>query len=72
MNKEELKALEKSVRRKKRIASEKASAIHDLVEDRLWTEYDTLMDLSQETYDACVTWKEAEQELAQEQASTSA
>ena len=64
MNEEELKALEKAVRKKKRIATEMASEIHDLVEDRLWTDYGNLMELSQKTFDACVDWKEAEQTLA--------
>jgi len=65
MNEDEFKALQKSVRKKKRIATEMASEIHDLVEDRLWTDYENLMELSQKTYDACVDWKKAEQTLEQ-------
>lgn len=65
MNPEELKALEKAVRKKKRIATEMASEIHDLVEDRLWTDYESLIELSQKTYQACLDWKQAEQTLEQ-------
>lgn len=63
MNEEELKALEKLVRKRKRIATEMASEVHDLVEDRLWSDFESLMNLCKRTYDACVAWKEAEQEL---------
>ena len=59
MTEEDLKALQKSVRKKKRIATELASKVHDIVEDSLWTEYDTLVAVSQQTYEACVAWKEA-------------
>jgi hypothetical protein len=65
VNDEELKALQKTVRRNKRIATEMASAVHDLVEDRLWTDYGSLVELSQKTYEACVAWKEAEKILDQ-------
>lgn len=63
MNDEEMKALQKDVRKKKRIATEMASEIHDLVEDRLWTDYENLIELSKKTYQACVDWKTAEQSL---------
>ena len=63
MNDEEFKALQKSVRKKKRIATEMASEIHDLVEDRLWTDYENLIALSQKTYDACLEWAEADKQL---------
>ena len=35
MTHEDLKSMQKAVRRAKRIATEKASEMHDLVEDRL-------------------------------------
>lgn len=60
MNDEELKALRKDASKKKRIATEMASEIHDLVEDRLWTDYESLISLSQKTYEACVEWAEAD------------
>jgi hypothetical protein len=68
MNDEEVKALQKLVRKKKRIASERASEIHDLVEDRLWTDYESLMELSKKTYDACTDWAETEKMLNEVQA----
>ena len=63
MTEEELKALQKSVRKKKRIATELASEVHDLVEDRLWSDYDKLVEASQKTFEACAAWAEATKEL---------
>ncbi len=59
MTEEELKALEKAVKKAKRIASERASELHDLVEDRLPAAYEEIPTISQTTYDACVAWAEA-------------
>jgi len=59
MDGEELKALEKDVKKCKRIASEWASQLHDLVEDRLPADYEAIHELAQSTYDACKAWKEA-------------
>ena len=63
MNEEELKALEKKVKKAKRIATEWAGQLHDLVEERLPAAYKELPELSQSTYDACVAWEEATKEL---------
>ena len=68
MNEDELKALQKAVKKKKRIATELASAVHDIVEDSLWTEYNTLMDVCQQTVDACVEWKQACDDLEKAEA----
>ena len=57
--KAELKALEKAVSKAKRIASEKASEMHDLVEDRLPAAYEEIPGIAQSTYDACLAWAEA-------------
>jgi hypothetical protein len=57
---EELKALEKDVRKKKRIANEWASQLHDLVEDRLPAAYRDLPGIAQSTFDACKAWEDAE------------
>ena len=65
MTDEEFKALQKSVRKKKRIATELASEVHDLVEDKLWTDYDKLVEASQKTYEACLAWSEATKALAE-------
>jgi len=64
MTDNEMKALQKKVRKKKRIATEIAAEVHDLVEDRLWTDYQQLLELSQRTVDACNEWAAASQNLA--------
>ena len=63
MTEEEMKALEKKVKKAKRIATEWAGQLHDLVEERLPAAYKELPELSQSTYDACVAWEEANKEL---------
>lgn len=63
MNDEELKDLEKEVKKRKRIASEWASQLHDLVEDRLPSAYEEIHGIAQSTYDACKAWKDAEDQL---------
>ena len=63
LTEEELKALEKSVKKSKRIATEWAGQLHDLVEERLPAAYKELPELSQKTYDACVAWEEATAQL---------
>ncbi|MBK5963266.1 hypothetical protein CCR95_03955 [Thiocystis minor] len=59
MTHEELKALEKAVSKAKRIASEKASEMHDLVEDRLPAAYEEIPRIAQSTYEACRAWADA-------------
>ena len=63
MTEEELKAMEKEVKRRKRIATEFAGQLHDLVEERLLAAYKELPELSQSTFDACVAWEEASKAL---------
>jgi len=63
MTEEELKALQKDMRKKKRIASEWASQLHDLVEDRLPAGYEEIPAIAQSTYDACKAWEEANNRL---------
>ena len=58
-----LKSLEKEVKKRKRIASEWASQLHDLVEDRLPAAYEEIHGMAQSTYDACKAWKEASDRL---------
>ncbi|MGD9171343.1 MAG: CCE_0567 family metalloprotein [Candidatus Thiodiazotropha sp.] len=60
MSPEELKALNKAVKRAKRIATEKAGELHDLVEDRLPAAYEEIPAMAQATYDACLAWAEAD------------
>ncbi len=63
MNPEDIKALEKAVAKAKRIASERASELHDLVEDRLPAAYEEIPGIAQATYDACKAWAEANARL---------
>lgn len=63
MTEDELKKLQKEARKAKRIATECASQVHDLVEDSLWTDYENLPALAQKTVDACLAWKDAQAKL---------
>ncbi len=63
MTDEELKALDKEVKKRKRIASEWASQLHDLVEDRLPAAFGEIPDIAQSTYDACQAWADANARL---------
>ena len=56
MTAEELKSLQKEVRKAKRIATERAGELHDLVEDRLPAAYGEIPGIAQATYDACLAW----------------
>ena len=68
MTDEEMKALERAVKKAKRIASERASELHDLVEDRLPAAYEEIPSIAQSTYDACRAWAEASAKLQAAQA----
>ncbi len=63
MTPEELAALDKEVKKLKRIASEWASQLHDLVEDRLPAGYHEIPGISQSTFDACKAWADANARL---------
>lgn len=63
MTDEELKDLEKQVKKLKRIATEWAGQVHDLVEERLPAAYSELPELAQSTFEACQAWEEAEKQL---------
>lgn len=60
MTEEELKALHKASKKAKRIATERAGELHDLVEDRLPAAYEEIPAIAQATYDACKAWAEAD------------
>jgi hypothetical protein len=64
MTEEELKALDKDVKRLKRISSEWASQLHDLVEDKLPAGYEQIPGIAQSTYEACEAWAVANAKLA--------
>jgi hypothetical protein len=70
MTEDELKDLEKEVKKLKRIASEWASQLHDLVEDRLPAAYHEIHPISQSTYDACKAWADANARLSAAQKET--
>ena len=63
MSDEEIAALDKEVKKLKRIASEWASQMHDLVEDRLPAAYQEIPGIAQSTYDACEAWAKANAKL---------
>lgn len=69
MDADELKALDKDVKKLKRIAGEWAAKMHDLVEERLPAAYEEIPDVAQATYDACKSWADANARLAAEQIS---
>ena len=69
MTEEELKALKKRASKAKRIATEKAGELHDLVEDKLPAGYEELPTIAEECYAACQSWAKVNAEyLAAEQA----
>jgi len=63
MSPEEIQQLEKDVAKAKRIASEWASQMHDLVEDRLPAAFQEIPNLAQATFDACKAWADANEKL---------
>lgn len=63
MTEDELKALTKQARKAKRIATEKAGELHDLVEDRLPAAFEELPAMADECYAACQDWAKANAEL---------
>ena len=67
MIEDELKALDKEVKKLKRISSEWASQLHDLVEDKLPAGYKDIPAIAQSTYDACQAWAEANAKLIEAQ-----
>lgn len=67
MTEDELKALDKEVKKLKRISTEWAGQLHDLVEDKLPAGYLELPGIAQSTFDACQTWAEANKRLIEAQ-----
>ena len=63
MTEDELKVLDKEVKKLKRLASEAASQMHDLVEDRLPAAYQEIPGIAQTTFDACKAWADANARL---------
>jgi hypothetical protein len=69
MTDEELKQLDREVKKLKRQASEWASQLHDLVEDKLPAGYLEIPGVAQSTFDACKAWADANERLAAAQRS---
>jgi hypothetical protein len=63
MTEDELKTLDKEVKKLKRISCEWASQLHDLVEERLPAGYKEIPGIAQSTYDACQAWEQANAKL---------
>jgi len=64
MTDDELKKLSKEVKKRKRIATEWAAQVHDLVEERLLEDYSSLGELAENTVAACEAWRDAKARLA--------
>jgi hypothetical protein len=63
MTAEETKVLEKQIAKLKFIAGQKASELHDLVEDRLWADFEEIPAVAETCYQACKAWKDKADEL---------
>ncbi len=70
MTEDELKSLDKEVKKLKRISSEWAAQLHDLVEERLPAAYQEIPGIAQATYKACEAWAAANAKLAATQKET--
>ena len=63
MTDDDLRDLDRVVMKLKRLASEWASKLHDLVEDRLPAGWQEIPEISQGTLEACKAWAEANSRL---------
>lgn len=63
MSPEEQADLERLVNKLKFKSGQKASALHDLIEDRLLTDFEDIPAYAEATYAACKEWNEKRQEL---------
>jgi len=50
---EEIKTIKKELAKRRRVATEIAGEIHDIVEDTLWSDYSRLPELSSKLIEAC-------------------
>ena len=58
MEADKLKELETQVRKARFALTQKAGALHDLIEDRLPADYADIPSYAEETYEACKRWDE--------------
>ncbi len=63
MSTEEIAKLEAQVNKLKFVAGQKASELHDLIEDRLLTDFEDIPSFAEEAYTACKNWSEKRKEL---------
>lgn len=65
MTAEEIAELEKEVNKLKFKAGQKASELHDLIEDRLLTDFEDIPAFAESAYRACKEWADKLKELKQ-------
>ena len=63
MSPEEIANLENLVNKLKFKAGQKASELHDLIEDRLLTDFEEIPLYAEEAYKACKEWSDKKKEL---------
>ncbi len=66
MTEEQLKELEIKVKKAKFKLSQKASELHDLIEDRLLADFEDIPAFAEATYIACKEWSELNKQLYRE------
>jgi hypothetical protein len=64
MTQEEIKEIEKAVTKARFVLSQKAGALHDLIEDRLPVDYMEIPEYAEATFKACQAWDELNKKLA--------
>ena len=65
MRADEIAKLESEVNKLKFKAGQKASELHDLIEDRLLSDFETIPAFAEATYAACKAWNDKQKELKQ-------
>ena len=63
MGPKEIADLERLVNKLKFQAGQKASSLHDLIEDRLLTDFEDIPSYAESTYATCKAWNEKYKEL---------
>ncbi|WPC72712.1 CCE_0567 family metalloprotein [Vibrio porteresiae] len=63
---QEKQELTQALKRAKRIASERAGELHDLVEERLPEHYEEIPILAKACYEACLEWAKLKEQLAKQ------
>lgn len=63
MTPEQIKELEKAVSKARFVLSQKASDLHDLIEDRLPVDYKEIPVYAEIAFKACQSWDELNQQL---------